>query len=239
MGDNIPHEVLQQGGFIGPRFTGVFFFEDIFWRVAIPLVFGTPNVNTMDALRIMPPDVKQRLCARRDTVREYLMLWADCYDYDTGYQDSHTIFATGAFLGEMIESTERELTSAISDLCQQRPNSKAMHSARDATEKAIKAYLAYHANLTPERAKKHFGHKLDIVIQEVTRHAPTSALVEVQKDLDAFAPYEDRYTSSTYTRPQLWRAYRLAQYTTAEVLRTITGRNQRAAVRCHPVFNDA
>ena len=34
MGD-IPYEILQQGGFIGPRFRGVFFFENVFWRVVI------------------------------------------------------------------------------------------------------------------------------------------------------------------------------------------------------------
>ena len=174
--------MLQRGGFIGPRFTGVFFFEDVFWRVAIPLVFGTQAVNPMDALRMMPPDVIQRLCSRREVVREYLLLWADCYDYDTGYQDSHASFTAGSFLGEMIESTEREITSTIADLCQQRPNSKAMHGARDAAEKSVKAYLAHHASLTHDRAKKHFGHKLDKLLDEVMHHAPQSPLVEVQKN---------------------------------------------------------
>ena len=125
---DIPFEVLQQGGFIGPRFTGVFFFEDVFWRVAIPLVYGRPTVNAINALRVMPAEMKQRLCSVRNTVREYLLLWADCFDYDTGFIDSHATFTAGSFLGEMIESTERELTSAIADLCQQHPNSKAMHS---------------------------------------------------------------------------------------------------------------
>ncbi len=236
---DIPFEVLQQGGFSGPRFTGVFFFEDVFWRVAIPLVYGRPAVNTMNALRVMPTETKQRLCSYRDTVREYLLLWADCFDYDTGFQDSHAVFAAGSFLGEMIESTERELTSAITDLCQQRPNSKAMHSARDATEKALKAHLAHQANLTHGRAKKHFGHKLDLLIQEVGRETPQSPLMEVANCLDAFAPYETRYTSTMYTRPQLWQAYRIAQFTAAEVLRSMTGRNQRAAVQCHPVFTAA
>jgi hypothetical protein len=237
--DNIPHEILQGGGFIGPRFTGVFFFEDVFWRVAIPLVYGTRAVDALDALRIMPREIKQRLFTRENALREYLLLWADCFDYDTGFQDSHAIAAAGSFLGEMIDSTERELTSAIADLCQHRPNSKAMQSARDATEKAFKAYLAYHTNLIHAHAKKQFGHKLDKLIQEVARHTPQSPLLDVGKHLDAFAPYDDRYSSTTYTRPHLWRAYRLAQFTAAEVLRSMTGRNQRAAVERNPVFNGA
>ena len=76
-------------------------------------------------------------------------------------------------------------------------------------------------------------------MQEVANHAPQSPLSEVAKDLGAFAPYDDRYSSTTYTRPQLWRAYRLSQFTAAEVLRTITGRNLRAAVQCDPIFSGA
>jgi hypothetical protein len=237
--DNFPHEILQQGSFTGPRFRGVFFFQDVFWRVTVPLVMGTRQASAIDALSIMPQEMKQRLCSRDDAVRQYLLLWADCIDYDSGFQASHAIAVAGSFLGEMIDSTERELTSAITDLCQQRPNSKAMHSARDATEKALKAYLAHYANLTRARAKNEFGHKVDKLMQEVARHKPQSPLLEVDKHRGAFAPYEDRYTSTTYTWSELWGAYRLAQFTAAEVLRSITGRNQRANVQCHPVFTGA
>jgi len=237
--DNIPHEILQQGGFIGPRFTGVYYFEDVFWRVAVPVVFGTRAVSALDALRLMPPDTKQRLTAREHAVREYLLLWADCFDYDTGFQDSRAAAPTDSFLGEMIESTERELTSTVADLCQQRPNAKAMHSARDTTEKALKAYLAHHANLSPIDAKKRFGHWLERLINEIAQRTPNSLLLEIAQYLSAFAPYEDRYSAKTYTRPELWRAYRLAQFAAAEVFRSITGRNQRAAVRTHAVFSNS
>jgi hypothetical protein len=69
--------------------------------------------------------------------------------------------------------------------------------------------------------------------------APNSPLALLQSDLDAFAPYEDRYTSKTYTRAQLWKAYRLAQFATAEVLRSITERNLLAVVVRSPIFIDS
>ncbi len=228
--DDIPHEVLQQGGFVGPRFTGVFLFQNIFWRVSIPLVIGACAVNALDALRMMPADQKRLLCAQGDTLREYLLLWADCWDYDAGFQASHMVLAKGSFLGEMIVSTDRELTSAIADLCQQRPNSRAMHGSRDTTEKALKAHLCHHGGLTADHAKKYFGHKLDQLIQEVAINAPQSPLAKLANDLKAFAPYDDRYTSTVYSRSDLWRAYRVAQFTAAEVLRTITGKSHRAVV---------
>lgn len=234
--ENIPHEILQQGGFVGPRYTGVFLFQDVFWRGSIPIVFGTTSVNALDALRIMPAETKRLLTSRRDDMREYLKLWADCFDYDQGFISLVQIVAKPSFLDEMIESTERGLNSAITDLCQQRPNSKAVHSARDVTEKALKAYLSHHAGLTHNRAKNTFSHRLDKLIDEVRLRTPKSPLVLPQRDLDAFAPYEDRYTSSQYGRPQLWRAYRLAQFVAAEVHRSISGKNMLAVVLRDPIF---
>lgn len=234
--ENIPHEVLQQGGFVGPRFAGVFFYRNVFWRVAIPVVFGTTQVNLLDALRIMPLETKRELSGRPDQIREYLRFWADCYDYDTGYQRSKSLVSRGSFIDEMIESTERELNSAVSDLCQQRPNSKARHSARDATEKALKAFLADRAGLTDSEAKTRFGHDLVKLSTEVARQAPSSPLAEVQNHLDVFAPYADRYTSKAYSRTELWHAYRLAQSVAAEVLRAITGVNQLSQILASPLF---
>lgn len=236
--ENIPHEILQQGGFVGPRFTGVFLFQDVFWRVSIPVISGTASVDALDALRIMPLETKRFLTSRRDDIRAYLKLWADCIDYDQGFMQSIQTTSKQSFLGEMIQSTERELNSAVTDLCQQRPNSKAVHSARDASEKALKAYLCHHTGLTHADAKNKFGHSLNKLVQEVSRHAPKSPLVLSQEDLGAFAPYEDRYTSNQYNRSQLWKAYRVAQFVAAEVLRSITGRNMLASVLRDPIFLD-
>jgi hypothetical protein len=52
--NHLPYEFVQAGGYIGPTFTAVFFFENVFWRVVIPLVYGRPSVNIMASL---VPDV--------------------------------------------------------------------------------------------------------------------------------------------------------------------------------------
>src|ERR1017187_9257343 len=72
MGD-IPYEVLQQGGWVGPRFRGVFFFRDVFWRVVVPLVWGTRSINALDGLAVMPAQIKQRLVSVPKTRDEYLL----------------------------------------------------------------------------------------------------------------------------------------------------------------------
>ena len=142
-GHPLDHGVARARGDL-MRVSGARLLEDIDW--VCPVVWSKEMCirdSAMDGLRMMPTEIKQRLCSRREAMREYLLLWADCFDYDIGFQGSRAIAAAGSFLGEMIESTERELNSTITDLCQQRPNSKAIHSARDATERALKACLLY------------------------------------------------------------------------------------------------
>jgi hypothetical protein len=230
MGD-IPYEVLQQGGWVGPRFRGVFFFRDVFWRVVVPLVWGTRSINALDGLAVMPAQIKQRLVSVPKTRDEYLLLWADCVDYDMGFQDLAPTLDPASFLNEMVQSVERELQSTIADLCQERPNSNAMYSARNCTEKALKAFLCFHEKVTANEAKSRFGHKLDKLIAEIARLHPTSQLRTMAGQLDAFAPYADRYSGRVFSRAELWRAYRLAQFAAGEVMRSVTGRNQRASVQ--------
>lgn len=229
--DDIPHEFLQQGGFVGPRFHGVFFFQNVYWRVVIPLVFGTCKLKPFDALATMPAQTKQYLISHGKKKREYVLLWADCIDYDLGFQTAAANPSQNAFLNEMIVSVDRELRSTISDLCQQRPNSNAMYSARNSVEKAFKGFLSFRDNLTSKRAKSQFAHDLDKLMKEIGRLYPTSELLTVQNQLGVFAPYQGRYTTATFSRVDLWTTYRIAQFAAAELTRAVTGRNQRAVVR--------
>lgn len=179
----------------------------------------------------MPSETKQYVVRNPKTLEEYLLLWADCVDYEMGFQDLAPRLDHDSFLAEMVQSVERELQSTIADLCQQRPNSNAMHSARNCAEKALKAFLCFHDRLTAEQAKSRFGHGLDKLIGEIGRLHPASELSTLQGQLVAFAPYDARYSGRVFSRPVLWQAYRLAQFAAGEVMRSITGRNQRAAVR--------
>jgi hypothetical protein len=228
---DIPHEALQQGGFVGPRFRGVFFFKNVFWRVVIPLVFGTCGIKPLDGLAVMPEETKRHLLSNPGTRDEYLLLWADCVDYDMGFQGASRRLDPTSFLNEMVHSVDRELQSTIADLCQQRPNSNAMYSAMNCAEKALKGFLCFHDNLTMEQAKSQFGHKLGKLVREIHRLHPASELGAMEQQLDAFAPYSARYTDRVFSRPELWRAYRVAQFAAAELMRSITGRNVRADVQ--------
>ncbi len=228
--DNIPYEFVQGGGYVGPDFTGVFFFENVFWRVVIPIVVvgqGYP-VNVVASLIAMPEPVSRRL-VKGNKSSEYKLHWADCFDYD--YGRNHVRMQPGsAESTDLIESADRDLLSTIADLSQHEPNSNAMHNARMATERALKALLCSRYGYTLDRLKKGFGHDLQALLAEVISKEPTTELSEVRLEIDQFRPYDERYKGLTYSRQELWTAYRVAQFTTAALMRTLTPYNQRASM---------
>src|SRR5579872_6205358 len=229
MGD-IPYEVLQQGGFVGPDFHGVFFFQNVYWRVVIPLVFGTCSLKPFDALATMPAQVRRYLESSHQRGREYILLWADCLDYGLRFGTAINDLSAKPFVEEMAKSVDRELRSAIAELCQKNPNPNAMYSARHCVEKALKGFLSFQTGLTAEKAKSEFGHNLGRLMKEIKHLCPNSELISIENQLDAFAPYQDQYSGRSFTRDELWHAYRLAQFAAAELARAISGRNQRAVI---------
>lgn len=230
MGD-IPYEVLQQGGFVGPHFHGVFFFQNVYWRVVIPLVFGTVKLNPFDALATMPTQTRRYIESNNQRRREYFLLWADCLDYGLGFGTTVDNLSAKPFVEEMVKSVDRELGSAVAELCQKNPNPNAMYSARQCVEKALKGFLSFQTGLTAKKAKSEFSHNLGRLIKEIKNLCPNSELISIENQLDAFAPYQDQYSGRVFSRDELWHAYRLAQFAAAELVRAISGRNQRAVIQ--------
>lgn len=227
----IPHEVLQQGGFVGPRFHGVFFFQNVYWRVVIPLIFGTCRVDAFNALSTMPEQTKRHLRSNPDKCSEYVLLWVDCLDYDLGFQRATSNPSKNLFLNEMIRSVDRELNSAISELCQKSPNPNAMYSARNCLEKALKGFLAFKVDLSAEKAKSQFGHDLNKLTSALGEIQPVPQLASIRDQIGIFPLHLNHYTGQTFSPVDLWRAYRLAQFAAAELTRSVTGQNQRAGVQ--------
>ena len=227
--NNVPYEFVQAGGYFGPTFTAVFFFENVFWRVVIPRVYGAISVNTMASLVAMPARLQQRLMQNTCTREAFVALWADSIDYDMGREylmmQPHSDPAS-----ELVTSIDRDLQSTIADLSQERPNSNAMHNARMTTEKALKAFLCFRHGFTVGAVKKQFQHDLEKAAAEVVARSPQSEMAQVQPDIQGFAPYADRYTDRQYSRPELWTAYRCAQFAASSLIRCLTPFNQRSAM---------
>jgi hypothetical protein len=228
--NDVPYEFVQAGGYFGPTFTGVFFFENVFWRMVIPLVFDVNvRVKVIDGLVAMPAHLRRRLVDSELACEAYKLHWADCIDYDQGrnyfFMQSRVNPAA-----DLVTSLDRDLRSTIADLSQGQPNSNAMHNARMATEKALKAFLCFRYSYTVEGVRKKFQHDIAALAAEVVARDPNYELKQLQPEVQGFAPYSDRYANKRYSRPELWSAYRSAQFAASSLMRLLTPYNQRAAM---------
>ena len=234
--NDVPYEFVQAGGYFGPTFTAVFFFENVFWRVVIPIVFGTPSVNVMESLVAMPPNLRQHLVQNTRSREDFKAHWADCIDYDQGF-DCFMMQPPNGPATELVTSANGDLLSTIANLSQQEPNSNAMHDARLATEKVLNAFLCFRHGFTVDRAKKQFDHNLEKLAAEVVARDPQSDLAQLQPEVRSFAPYSGRYANKQYARPELWAAYRRAQFAASSLMRVLTPYNQRAAMGSQAAFS--
>jgi hypothetical protein len=214
---------------IGPLFTGMFFYDVYFWPVVIPLLYGRANLDAFTSLKSMPEAVKAHL--RNDTRAgsDYLALWADCVDYGLGRDEITRSALMTEFAAKLFASANAQLDATVAVLRERRPNSKAMDSARLATEMFLKTFLAAHDGLTELGAKK-LGHNLEAVLRDCLKARPVSELSELQGRIRHFPTIGSRYEGVTYPHADLWHAYGTAQFAGSAMVRSMSDRDMRRTV---------
>ncbi len=71
---------------IGPLFAGVYFYDASFWKLTIPLVYGSTKINALDLLADLPPEMKMGFKQDNRELWEYAMCAADTTDYAFGFE---------------------------------------------------------------------------------------------------------------------------------------------------------
>jgi hypothetical protein len=198
--------------------------------MVIPIVFGeNVPVNVLNCLVAMPDHIRRHLVQHDATRRACMLHWADCIDFDQGMYE-FLMQPPEHPAAELVRALDRDVRSTIADLAQEQPNSNAMHDARIATEKALKAYLCFHQGYTIEQLKKRFSHNVETLAADVATRDPSAELAAVQSKISVFAPYSDRYAAAAYSREELRAAYSCAQFASSSLVRTLISHNQRSAV---------
>ncbi len=216
---------------LGSLFTGVYFFDAYFWKVSVPVAYGTVQLNALDQIPELPKSLKQRLLADRLLLADYLALWVDAKDYGYGIDDIRRGRKLAGFAAELAASGDQGLRATVRLLTESRHASpKAMESAALTTEIFLKAYLAAHAGLTESEAKNRLGHNLSMAVDECKRFGRIIEFDQVAKMLSVFPPPGNRYKGSDYDDRALWVAYRVSQLTAATFTRSVTDRDSRAMI---------
>ena len=207
-------------------FTGSFYFDACIWPITIPIVFGNIEFYTLNSLKTMPDPIKTRLKSQKDKIREFINLWSECYDFAYGIDPLIERENPRPFAHNLLKSGQEQLNETVALLNKETANSSAAESARMATEMFLKAFLAYKAGLTEREAKK-IGHNLEIGLDKCLEIDPCSELRSVRSELTCFPSIHDRYKGLEKSPRELWRAYRVAQFTGAAIVRSLSGRDSR------------
>jgi len=218
---------------IGSLFTGAFYYDACFWPVDIPAGYGQFKLEAPDSPRRMSASLKQALMSVPRDAWSYALFWADCLDYGYGFNDIQKTNGFSSFGMSLLINADRELKASISQLLEHRPNPKAAMSARMAVEMYLKVFLVQKGGLS-EAEVKAFNHRLNDLLKECRRIAPSYDILKIESDLTVFPAIHERYTGEDLPHTALWAAYGIAQYSAASVVRSFTDRDTRAQLRQSP-----
>ena len=219
---------------VGSMFTSAFYYDAYFWKLEIPIAYGTVQLNALDALTRMPQRVKAQLQSDRSIMWRFVALWVDSMDYAYGIDD----LGRGSrlptkpnrdFAVQLTSSAHRELEATARLLAEsQVPNAKALETARMATEIFLKAYLAVHGVLVELEAQKKFGHNLEKLLSACQACRGGRELDDLSSHLTIFPSMGARYEGTEYENQLLWSGFAVALRTAVTFTRSLTDRDNRA-----------
>ena len=214
---------------MGSLFTGSYFFDACFWPVSIPIGWGQFKLDALAALETMPDTLKCELKNNVDEFWVYVLYWADCLDYAYGFDDICKIALLPSLAVTFLKNADKELISAVSQVNSQRPNPKAILTARMATEIFLKALLVGKRGFS-EQELKALGHDVAEVAYAANEACQTKELEIIKNLAHVFPPMAHRYTGPEYSLQSVWEGLSLAQMAAATVVRQFSDHDVRPQI---------
>lgn len=209
---------------IGPLHKGVYYYDSAFWSVCIPIIYGSVQLNALDALNEMPPKIKSSLLENPKAIWDYIIFWADCIDFGFAYDDLYRSKKHDEFGRQLLTAGYEELSSATSLLLEHRPSRRAIINCRMATEMLLKSFMALKDGLTESLAKK-LGHNLEKIFDRFLDISKYQNLTEIKGLLRVFPDINERYKAQDHDNASLFNGYCFAQSIGALIARAFTDRN--------------
>ncbi len=198
-----------------------FLYDEAFWPVYVPVIYGSCVVDPIRSIAGMPNAVLQALgfdSAARDELDAH---WFDC----SHHMNNHRLI-DGDQLPELarnfLAGGEKSLFAAVESLLAIPPNPKAAELSRDAFESILKGFAVVKTALTLEEAIK-IRHRLPKLVQHCALALPVSETTRLEKACSLYPKVDVRYEKTAFSTRQLWECYSEAQHAMAISLRIISG----------------
>jgi len=214
---------------IGSLYESCYYFDATFWKVSIPIGYGTFQLQALDAISDMPKSIKESMMSNRSSALDYIVFWSDCVDFGYGYDDLVKMNREDKLGLDLLKASYQELQSAKSMLLEHRVNERAMMSSRMATEMISKSFIAMKVGLSEKEAKK-LGHDLRNCFDRFVQVAGYNMLKKLTALISIFPSIDERYERQTHSNKDLWLAYGFAHTLAAYLTREFTDRNIQSQV---------
>ena len=195
---------------IGALYESCCFYDATFWKVVVPIGYGTITLSALDSLPEMPDSVKKALMSDPSSRLNYLLFWSDCVDFGYGYDDMTKLNRGDEFGLQLLKASYEELQSAKSMLLEHRINARAMMASRMATEMILKSYIAMKVGLS-EREARSLSHNLKESFHRFVEVAGDTKLKALEPLTSVFPQIHGRYEGQRHNNSDLWLAFGFAQ----------------------------
>lgn len=216
-------EDKQEGGI----HLGAYMFRDIFSRLYVPLIFGSPQV---DFSKLIDLSDYQKKSLDTDPVESarFLDQAVDLMDFGYGWMEFGHGRTIDPRASDLIFRSHVQLEAAAATATGAYDFRGTVQSALLGTELALKAGLAAHG-ISDKELRLKFGHDLAKAAQHLQSLEPVFDGGRVTRAVCAFPPYvSSRYAGAQPTRMEAGHILMSAQYVASEVTRRFSDRNLRA-----------
>ncbi len=198
-----------------------FLYDEAFWPVYVPVIYGSCVVDPIRSVAGMPNAVLQALGFDSSARDELDAHWFDC----SHHMNNHRLI-DGDQLPELarnfLAGGEKSLFAAVESLLAIPPNPKVAELSRDAFESTLKGFAVVKTALTVEEAIK-IRHRLPKLVQHCASVIPVSETTRLEKACSLYPKVDVRYEKTAFSTRQLWQCYAEAQHAMAISLRIISG----------------
>ncbi|CAH0291948.1 hypothetical protein SRABI70_04078 [Pseudomonas sp. Bi70] len=186
-----------------------FYWDMGFLEVAMPIVFGTVDINPLMQFRKVSPQLIERLAKSPGTADTYVEHFQNAYGIFVMDENIRRLDeANPSAVGQFVIAASRQLSSATAALLSSPPSAKALEDSRLAVEISIKAVLILKLGHTDATLQKQFSHRLVALRNELLKVKPVPGFTEAE--LAIYPEVSARYGDLPDDREKLWKGYELA-----------------------------
>jgi len=214
---------LASGGHIG-----VFMCRDIFARIGIPVIFGSPKLDPFRYVELTPA---QCLTIQQEPQELAIFMdqFTDVADIQYGISDLKRAFHGLELVGRFIGLSRLQLHAAAAILTGGYDFRGAVQCALLATELSLKAGAAGQG-LTEPQIKTQFGHNLKALVDALNVAWPAFDADRVRRVITQQPSYvPNRYSAEQPARRVVGHTVMGAQYIASEVVRQLSDTHVRRA----------